>query len=509
MSLLEVNNLKFKYTDKELYNDASFRILNNEHIVVVGANGSGKSTLMNILAKNIIPDSGSVLWQNNVTYAYLDQHMKVKTDLSVNDYLTEVFSHLFKKEKEMEEYYALLTTCHENDYEKILNRAMNIQEELDKHDFYRINSTLGNVINGLGLNQVDMSAKLKNLSGGQRVKVFLAKLLLEKPDVLLMDEPTNFLDIEHVLWLTKYLQDFKGSFVVISHDESFIKDIATVIYEISNKTLVRYKGNYDFYLKECVIRNDHLEKSYINQQKFIKNTQDFIDRNIVRATSSNQAKSRMKVLEKLVKLEKPQKPMNVKFKFPYSKDMGEEALKFNDLEIGYNKSLVDPINLVIKKNTKVAILGKNGVGKSTILKTILGIINPISGDFKFNPSVDINYFSQEETYADTTPINYLRSYYPLKTDGELRSVLASVGLRSDKVLKKMDELSGGEQAKVRLSLMTMKKSNFLILDEPTNHLDKLAKEELFKAIDVFPGNVILVSHEKDFYDDLIDVTIYL
>ncbi len=507
MSLLEVENVKFKYTDKDLYNNVSFRILNNEHIVLVGPNGSGKSTFMNIIAKNIIPDSGDIMWQPNVKYAYLDQHLKIKQDVSINDYIYGVFKELFTKEKEMENYFSMLGTCRENEYEKILNRAMIIQEELEKNNFYAINSTIGNVLNGLGISNYDLDVKLKNLSGGQRAKVYLAKLLLEAPDVLLMDEPTNFLDSEHVEWLIKFLNSFSGSFVVISHDEYFIKNIANVIYALHNKTMVRYKGNYDFYLKESEIRNEHFQREYENQQKFIKQTQDFIDRNIVRATTSKAAKSRVKVLEKLDKLEKPVGDLVIKIKFPYSKDLGTEVLKFNNLEIGYNKSLLPPLNYVIKKNEKIAILGKNGVGKSTIIKTITDQIPPIAGSFSFGNSVTINYFSQEYEYLDETPIAFIRGFYPLKTDGEIRSILAPLGIKGDLALKSMKQLSGGEQTRVRLALMTMKKSNVLIFDEPTNHLDINTKEALFEAIDNFPGSIILVSHEKDFYDELVDYEI--
>ncbi len=507
MSLLDVSGIKFKYTDNNLYNNASFRINEGEHIVIVGANGCGKSTFLNIISKNIIPDAGTVEWMPNVTFSYLDQHLVVKKDQETSEYLYGVFKYLFDLEHEMNSYYDMLASCNESEYDKILSRATSIQERLEKEGFYAINSTIGNVINGLGIDEYVLSSQLKNLSGGQRAKVFLAKMLLEDNDVLLMDEPTNFLDKEHVEWLIKFLNSFKGAFVVISHDEYFLRSIANVVYQLNNKILTRYKGDYDFYLKESEIRDEHYKREYENQQKFIKQTEAFIEKNRVRATSAKQAQSRIKMLEHLDKLDRPTETMNISFSFPYSRNLGQEVLKTKDLVIGYNRPLLNPINVYIKHNEKVAIIGKNGIGKSTFLKTILGIIKPISGDFKFNDSADINYFQQEEDYPNITPVNYVRGFYPMLTDGEIRSNLAKLGIKGDKALKSMKELSGGEQTRVRLSVMILKKSNLLILDEPTNHLDLNTKEALFKALKDFDGSVIVVSHEDNFYEELVDYEI--
>ena len=507
MALLEVEGLKFKYTDQNLFNDVSFRILPKDHIVLVGDNGCGKSTFMNLIAKNLIPDSGKITWLNNVTYSYLDQHLKVKTDITIYEYITEVFAPLLAKEAKMNEYYEKLCSCPEYEYEKYLSFAQSIQDELDKANFYAMNSTMGNMINGLGIADYGMDTKLNKLSGGQRAKVYLAKLLLEQPDVLLMDEPTNFLDVAHIEWLAKYLKEFKKAFVVISHDEGFLRQIGEVVYCLNNKTLTRYNMPYDLYLKEREIREEQYKNAYENQQKFIKKTQDFIQRNIVRATTTKQAQSRRKMLEKIAVLEKPKNHDPMTIKFPFSKGLGQEVLKLKNLSVGYgDKIVLSDLEFLMKQNQKIAILGHNGVGKSTILKTIMGLLKPIDGEFVWNPSADLNYFPQEEEYDEVvTPISYLRYYYHLKTDGELRSVLATTGIKGDLAIKPMRELSGGQQTKVRLALMTMKKSNVLIFDEPTNHLDVASKAELWEAIDKFPGSVILVTHEDDFYEGLVDL----
>lgn len=509
MALLEVSDLKFKYHDKDLYANASFRLLPTEHMVLVGPNGCGKSTFMNLIARNLIPDGGKIEWLPHVTFSYLNQHLKVSKDVTVKEYIYEVFEDLFEKEEKMNELFNSLATASENNYDRIMSTAMAIQEELEKKNFYALNSTVGNIVNGLGIQDYGMQSKLKELSGGMRAKVFLAKMLLEAHDVLLMDEPTNFLDSNHIEWLIKFLNAYSKAFIVVSHDEYFINSIAQVVCAIENKEFVRYKGNYEFYLKEKELKVAQYTNAYEKQQKFIKHTQEFINKNIVRATSTKQAQSRRKMLEKIKVLEKPLKSMPVHFRFAFSRGLGQEVLKLNNLEVGYNnKAILPPINLLIKHNQKVAIVGHNGVGKTTIIKTILGYLEPISGSYKFNNSADINYYSQEEELdMEVTPIAYLRRFYPLKTDGELRSVLASVGIRSELVLKRMKELSGGEQTKVRLGLMTMKKSNILILDEPTNHLDKIAKEDLYRAIKEFQGSVLIVSHEHNFTEGLIDYVI--
>lgn len=501
MSVLEIENLRFSYKDKELFNDASVRVFEKEHIGIVGANGVGKTTLMKLIAGNLIPDNGKIVWDSNKTFSYLDQYLEVHSDQTIEEYLYSVYSPLFKKENQMNDLYASLVNANENEYDKILNKAYNIQEELEQNKFYEIKSRIGNIINGLGI-QVEENRLLKDLSSGQKAKVFLGKMLLEEKDIILLDEPTNFLDIQHVEWLSKFLVNFKNTFLVISHNQEFLNTCCDVILALENKKITKYKGNYDQYLKQREMNMETYQKEYDKQQKEIKRTEEFIQKNIVRASTTKQAQSRRKVLEKMVKLEKPEKPRKVHFDFEFTKSFNVSAIETKHLSIGYSFPILTNINLKFEFGNKYLIYGKNGVGKSTFLKTILGIIPSLSGNIKMAPYNNILYYSQEETIPDMTAVEFIRDKYPKMSDTEIRTLLAKYAITGDLTIKSMKQLSGGEVTKVRFALLSLTSSNLLILDEPTNHLDKAAKESLFQAIEKYPGTVILVSHEKEFYQKL-------
>ena len=391
MSILEVNDVSFGYVGEVLLKNVNMRVLKGEHVGLIGANGSGKTTLMNLIAHRLAPDSGSIDWLNE-SFSYLDQHLKIHDELTIHEYLYQVYDHLFLKEKEMNDLYASLEVIDPSLYDKVLNKAYNIQNYLDENDFYMIKSKISNVVNGLGIN-FDDSWVLKNLSSGQRGKVFLAKMLLEEKDVLLLDEPTNFLDRAHIEWLSKFLASYNKEFIVISHDNNFLNAVCNVIYAIENKTLVRYKGNYEDYLRLKEIRSKEYEASYIAQQKYIKKTQDFIDKNIVRKSTTKRAQSRRKELEKIVVLEKPVKEKAVRFTFPFSTSFNSEAITTNSLVIGYDRALLSPISVKIYFGEKVVITGKNGIGKTTFIKTLLNEIPAISGKIKIPFYNKIVYFS--------------------------------------------------------------------------------------------------------------------
>ncbi|MCL2521826.1 MAG: ATP-binding cassette domain-containing protein [Erysipelotrichales bacterium] len=503
MSLIELTNIRFKYTDRELFNDLNFRLLAKEKVALIGANGSGKTTLMNIIAKNIRPDNGQINYLPNLAVSYLDQHLKVDKKNTIGDYLYHVFNELFQKESQMNNYFKALETAKEYEFDSLLEKANYLQEELEREGFYNLKPLIDNVIAGLGLSDIGLDRKIAELSGGQKAKVFLGKILLEKPDVMLLDEPTNFLDDRHVEWLKKFLENYPKSFVLISHDISFLSAVTNVIYELENRSLEKYKGNYNYYLTEKQIRANNYQKSFEVQQAFIKKTEDFIDKNITRASTSNRAKSRQKQLDKLIRIDKPFNNKPVHFDFKFSKEPYQKILEVKELIIGYDKPLLKPINLLINRKERILIKGANGIGKTTFIKTILKFMSQKSGEFSFTNNCDISFFSQEAEFkADETPFSLVLNHFPEMDNVKIRSALGRVGIDKSLYDRPFKALSGGEASKARLLLLSITKSNVLILDEPTNHLDKNAKAALLEALKVYPGTIIMISHELDFFSEI-------
>ncbi len=442
MALVEAQDIEFNYSDKDLYQKVSLKINPGEHCVLVGINGSGKSTLLSLLALEQRPDKGKIIWEPHVTFSYLDQQLKVRQDCDVITYLYGVYEPLFQKEKEMENLY-MEASLGNPGYEKLLNRAERIQDELQQSDFYALQGKVGKLTDGLGFDPTDLSRPLKELSSGQREKAYLAKMLLEEKDVLLMDEPTNFLDATQVSWLSDYLSSYPKAFLVISHDEAFLKKIANVVFCLENKTLTRYKGDFAQYLSQHELDKEQYAKNYAAQQRYIKKEEDFIAKHIVRATSAKAAKSHRARLEHLSLLDAPAKEnKNVHFRFPFSHHVGEKPLEVEQLIIGYRSPLLDPISFVLKKGEKIAILGQNGVGKTTFLKTITGVIPSLGGTYRFLPGTTLNYFDQDESFSlERSPFEYLASLYPDLTATEIRTALGAVGVRKEVAMRKMRDLS--------------------------------------------------------------------
>ena len=510
MSVIEIKDVSFRYDNEILYQQASMRLFEGEHAVLVGPNGTGKSTLLKLIDRLIKPDQGSIEVAPNKKVGYLDQYAKINPNLLVKTYLYDVFLELFEKEKEMIDLYESIEHAPEAQHERILLKASHLGDVLVESEFYALKSKIGNIIHGLGLTMDILEEPIKHLSGGMRSKIILGKLLLEERDVLLLDEPTNFLDIKHIEWLTKFLQAYPNAFIVVSHDEFFLKDIATTVFAIENTQISKYKGTYDFYLAERHLRLSQQQKAFTAQQKKISETEQFIQKNITRASTTKRAQSRRKMLAKMDRIAAPKKTKTYHFSFPFSKSTGRDVLIVEDLEIGYQTSLLEPFSLTIKKEEKVAITGKNGIGKSTFVKTILDEIPKLGGTFQWIDTAQIAYFAQEAlTESVDKPFEIILNQYPMFTKKEVMSLLGSHGINYDMAHREMKSLSGGEQTKVRLALLKHQKANVLIMDEPTNHLDQQAKDALKEALIAYQGTLILVSHEQPFYQDICDYEITL
>ena len=496
MSLVTIENLSYETSTKKLYQNASFKINKGEHIALIGANGTGKTTLLNIINQNIKSDQGIINFSVNVKIGYLDQHLIVDNNLTVDQYLKTNYQSLFDKETKMNDLYQKMA---EDYQESMLEQALKIQHELDISNFNTINKTINSLITGLNINKMLLNQKLVTISGGQKNKILLAKLLLSNYDLLLLDEPTNFLDIKQINWLANFLQNYQKAFIVVSHDQKFVNQVANIIYEIDNLTFNRYVGNYDNYLTLKDTNQKQYTKKYKVQQGHIKKMEEFIAKNKAKASKAKIAQSRVKQLAKMEILTKPQTiqlPPN--FHFQTKKTTSNVILNSNNLIIGYQKPLINPLNFTIKANEKWLIKGDNGVGKTTLLQTITSYLKPLSGNVILADNLLIGYFQQIINLKDLTPIQYLQELNQQLTDNQIKTLLASFGLKGGLMFQSIKTLSGGEQTKVQLAALSTKQYHLLIMDEPTNHLDSNAKIALLNAINKFSGAIILTTHDLNF-----------
>ena len=507
MSILHVHGLTHGFGDRTLFNQIEFRLLKGEHVGLVGANGSGKSTLMNLLTSELIPDEGVIEWHPSVEVGFLEQHPDFEQEESIMDYLRGAFGYLFALEQEMLTITERMASQDSESLEQDLQRLGNIQESLDAHQFYTLDARIEEVAAGLGITALGMSTQTSHLSGGQRTKLMLAKLLLSQPDVLLMDEPTNYLDDVHIEWLRKYLGDYPNAFILISHDTSFMNDVVTIIHHLEHKNLTRYVGNYIAFTDAYELRKKQMYQAYLRQQREIDKLEDYIQRNKARASTAKQAKSREKKLEKIDRIEKPAELPIPRFSFRVCREPNQEVLVARDLQIGYDQPLFSGVDLTIKRKAKIALTGYNGIGKTTTIKSLLGLIEPIRGNVELGSFVRPVYLEQEVLFPiQESALQYVWSRYPQMDEKDVRKQLAQSGLKNEHIYQPMNTLSGGEQTKVRLCVLILQDSNFIILDEPTNHLDIRAKQALKEALEKYQGTILLVSHEPDFYQDWVTET---
>lgn len=506
MSILEVKNLSHGFGDRSIFENVSFRLLKGEHIGLVGANGEGKSTFMSIVTGHLQPDQGKIEWSKYVTAGYLDQHTVLAAGQTVRDVLRTAFDDLFKTETRINHIY-LSMADDGADVDALMEEVGELQDRLESRDFYTLDAKIDEVARALGVMDFGMDSDVTELSGGQRTKVLLAKLLLEKPDILLLDEPTNYLDAEHIDWLKRYLQNYENAFVLISHDIPFLNDVINIVYHVENQDLVRYSGDYNQFQEVYAMKKAQKEAAYERQQKEIADLQDFVQRNKARVATRNMAMSRQKKLDKMDLIELDKEKPKPEFHFKESRTPSRFIFQTKDLVIGYDRPLTrNPLNLTFERNQKVAIIGANGIGKTTLLKSLLGDIKPLEGTVERGDFLEIGYFEQEVPGGNRqTPLEAVWDAFPALNQAEVRAALAKCGLTSKHIESQIQVLSGGEQAKVRFCLLMNRDNNVLILDEPTNHLDADAKAELSRALQAYKGSILMVCHEPEFYQGWTEV----
>ncbi len=506
MSILNVEHLSHGFGDRAIFEDVSFRLLKGEHIGLVGANGEGKSTFMNIITGTLQPDDGKVEWSKNVRVGYLDQHTALKKGMTIGQVLQSAFDFLYEMESQMNGIYESLGEVSDPDeMNKLMEEAGTISDLLTMHDFYMIDAKVEEVARALGVLDLGLDRDVTELSGGQRTKVLMAKLLLEKPDILLLDEPTNYLDVEHIEWLKRYLNDYENAFILISHDVPFLNSVVNLIYHMDNRQLNRYVGDYDKFMEVYEMKKSQLEAAYNKQQKEIAELKDFVARNKANVATRNMAMSRQKKLDKMDMIELASEKPKPEFYFKEARTPSRVVFSTKDLVIGYDKNdpLSKPLNLEMQRKEKIVLTGANGIGKTTLLKSILGLIPPLSGTVYQGEFLEIGYFEQEmDQHISTTCIEEIWNEFPSYNQNEVRSALAKCGLTTKHIESLCRVLSGGEQAKVRLCKLLNRETNILLLDEPTNHLDVDAKDELKRALKAYNGSVLMVCHEPDFYEGL-------
>ena len=423
--------------------------------------------------------------------------------MTIRDVLKSAFSFLFEMEEKMNDICAKMGDASEDEMNAMMEELGTIQDLLMAHDFYIIDSKVEEIGRAFGLDEIGLDKDVDELSGGQRTKVLLGKLLLEKPDILLLDEPTNYLDAQHIEWLKRYLQEYENAFILISHDIPFLNSVVNLIYHMENQKLDRYVGDYDKFLEVYEMKKSQLEAAYKRQQQEIAELQDFVARNKARVSTRNMAMSRQKKLDKMEVIELVKEKPKPEFHFLNARAAGKIIFETKDLVIGYDEPLSKPLDFSMERGEKIAVIGANGIGKTTFLKSILGLIPALSGSVELGDYLSIGYFEQEMAPGNTTTcLDEIWKEFPSYTQYQVRSALAKCGLTTKHIESQVRVLSGGEQAKVRLCKLINRETNVLLLDEPTNHLDADAKEELKRALKAYKGSILLICHEPDFYEGL-------
>ncbi|WP_044023194.1 ABC-F family ATP-binding cassette domain-containing protein [Bacillus sp. SG-1] len=506
MILLQVNQIVKSFGAEVILSNIKLELQNRDRIALVGRNGAGKSTLLKIISGQLSYDSGEIIKPKEVSIGYLAQHTGLESGLSIWDEMLSVFDDLRKLEEDLRKLEQQMADPavyeHEEKYNRVLKEYDTIQVEFKESGGYQFEADIRSVLHGLNFAGFDYNTPISTLSGGQKTRLALGKLLLTKPDILILDEPTNHLDIDTLSWLEQYLQGYEGAILIVSHDRYFLDKVVNQVYEVSRSNSKKYHGNYSQFLEMKAEMYEREMKQFERQQEEVAKLQDFIQKNIARASTTKLAQSRRKKLEKMQMMDRPQgDEKSATFSFTIDRQSGNDVLKVNDLAIGYGNDVVSSsINMTMSKGDSVALVGPNGVGKSTLLKTLIKRLQPIKGSFTFGSNVSVGYYDQEqaELSSNKTVLNELWDEYPMKDEKEIRTILGNFLFSGEDVLKPVTALSGGEKARLALSKLMLQKANLLILDEPTNHLDLDSKEVLESALIDYPGTILFVSHDRYF-----------
>lgn len=502
--ILNATNISKSFGSNEIIKDANFLVNEHEKVAIVGVNGAGKTTLLKILTGEEHADSGNVILAKDAKLGYLRQINNVDSTLSIIDELYTVIEHILNMEKRMLDMQEQMQHLSGEELEELYSSYTSLTHSYDLMDGYAAKSKVIGILKGLGFNENDFERKINTLSGGQKTRVFLAKLLLEEPDIILLDEPTNHLDLRSIEWLESYLLNYKGAVIIVSHDRYFLDKIVSKVIDIKNAEVQMYSGNYsDFSAKKQMLLDAKM-KEYLNQQQEIKHQEAVITKlkQFNREKSIKRAESRQKQLEKIDRVEAPVTHIeNMRLSLDISKESGKDVLTVHDLSKSFDeKHLFSNINFEIKRGERVAIIGDNGTGKTTLLKIINGLLSPDTGEVIYGSNVSIAYYDQEHQvlHMDKTLFDEISDTYPEMNNTQIRNILAAFLFTGEDVFKKIGDLSGGERGRVSLVKLMLSKANFLLLDEPTNHLDILSKDVLESALNSFPGTICYVSHDRYF-----------
>ncbi|MCG7315412.1 ABC-F family ATP-binding cassette domain-containing protein [Priestia flexa] len=518
MIILQLNGITKYYGADPILSNIKLEVQSKDRIALVGRNGAGKSTLLKIISGELSYDSGEIMKPKETTIDYMGQDTVLESTLSIWDEMLTVFKPLQKMEKELRKLEEKMGDPSyqqdSNNYEKLLKEYDQLQISFKDLGGYQYEADIRSILHGFRFSNFDYSTPISTLSGGQKTRLALAKLLLTKPDLLILDEPTNHLDIETLAWLEQFLQNYDGAILIVSHDRYFLDKVVTQVYEVSQKTTYKYPGNYSNYLTQKAERYEREMKQFEKQQDEVAKLNDFIQKNIARASTTKRAQSRRKQLERMELMDRPNDgEKGASFSFDIERQSGNEVLKVDNLSIGYeeNQFIVKNINLRATRQDSIALVGPNGIGKSTLLKGLMNKLPFVSGEIQFGSNVTVGYYDQEQANltSNKAVLNELWDDYPTTTEKEIRTVLGNFLFSGDDVLKVVSTLSGGEKARLALAKLMMQKANFLILDEPTNHLDLDSKQVLENALISYPGTLLFVSHDRYFINRVTNKVIEL